>query len=167
MSGCFNSEIERREPNPTGLTGEALFGKLLLFQEKVGVPTSEYYGGVSFDGYEAYLGNLVVYVIGGQNVQVTRDALLETFGPDGDEVQIQVWTSKPTIADDETRREFTRTVWGDGVVSAAHDPRTDRLVVGLESVDVVTKYESLILSELGLPREAFSLYMAIPPELGV
>ena len=79
----------------------------------------------------------------------------------------QVWDNESTIADEETKREFTRTLWGDGVVGADYDERIDRLVIDLEDVNVVTKYENLILSELGIPRDAFSLNVNTRAELGV
>ena len=161
LASC--SSEEPRTPNPTGPSGEVLFEQLLAFQEEVGA-ASGYYAGVSFNGYEAFLGNLTVYVIGERNVRKTRDALANVFGQVGEEVSISVWENTSTVADEALKREFTRTLFGDGVAFADYDEEIDRLVVGLDDVDVVTDYETRILSQLEIPREAFSLEVSRVPE---
>lgn len=164
---CSCSNSAERTPNPTGLSGEVLFERLLVFQEEVGGPTSEYYAGISFSGYEAFLGNLTIYVVGEENVQNARTSLTTVFGQEGENISISVWDSLSTVADEELKRRFTREVdWGDNVVFADYHEITDRLVIALNSVDAVTRYEESTLSQLEIPREALSIHLSRPVSRG-
>lgn len=163
LSSC-SGEVERNS-NPTGPSGEILFQRLLVFQEQIDRSIDKFYAGISFNEYEAFLGNLTVYIVDRENTQETRDALIDVFGQQGKEVPIQVWDNASTVADEELKRSL---VFEDssGLVSLDYDERIDRLVIEVDSVDVVTRYENYTLSQLNVERNVLSVELGLPPEVG-
>lgn len=156
LSACAAPEPS----DPVGLTGEQLYAQVLDFQGRIDTAFGTY-AGVSFDGLEPYLGNMVVYLVGDSEVEVTRQALLETFGEPGEAVEIRTWSQTSTVADEQLKNEVGQ-VLIDHVLTLDYDELIDRIAIGLDTLDVVTAYEQKLVSELGVARDVFSFEAEVP-----
>lgn len=159
LNSCASQPV--RLPNPTGPHGQVLFDRLVAMQEGIGWPP---YAGISFNGYDAYLGNLTVFVIGEHNRQIARTEIIEAFGQQNELVTIEVWNNAETIADESLKSDVSSVASGvdDAITFVDYDERIDRVSIGLQRVEAVTKYEKAILSQLGIPREALSVELSPP-----
>ncbi len=162
LNSCTSQAV--RQPNPIGPYGQVLFDRLFAMQDGIGWPP---YAGISFNGYDAYLGNLTVFVIGEHNRQRVRNEIIEVFGQQNELVTIEVWDNAKTIADESLKGDVSSVALDvdDTITFVDYDEHIDRVSIGLQRVEAVTKYETAILSQLSTPREALSIKLAERPQL--
>ena len=141
--------------NPVGPTGTELFEGILSFQSRVDDAFSSY-AGVSFGGLEPYLGNLIIYFSADSEVQEARAVLLDIFGELEKEVEIYVWPQRETKAGESLKTAFGQ-IWGEHTLSADYDEINGRVMLGLDTLDVVSEYETRILETFDIERDAFGL----------